>query len=394
MLDPVNRPHQYQIYERVRAGRPLQLPDTGMSVFSRYQDCADALRHPSASNDQRLSTAALRRTVDRESSNPPRRPAFMFLDPPEHTRLRKLFSKAFAPRVVMRLEPLITELVDSLLDRIEEAGRFDVVSDLAYPVPITVICKLLGVPIEDEPQFSHASAMTAQALDPFIAATGSEARGLMDLQQAGLWLHDYLQNLVADRRSNPGDDLISRLVLAEESGDQLTEEEIIATCNLLLVAGHETTVSLIGNAILALLRHPKQWAALSADSQRAPAVIEETLRYDSPLHFIPRVAVDDFNIGDTKVAKGSDIMLLLAAANRDPSAFNRPDLFDPDRLPIRHLSFGQGPHFCLGAPLARLEARVTLSALTKRFPYAQLDSCPQYKPNFTMRGLSSLSVRV
>ncbi len=294
----------------------------------------------------------------------------------------------------MTLEPFITELVDALLDRIAEAGECDVISDLAYPVPIAVICQLLGVPIEDEPQFSHASAMTAQALDPFIAATGSESGGLVDLQQAGLWLHEYRRDLVADRRSNPGDDLISGLIVAEESGDQLTEEEIIATCNLLLVAGHETTVSLIGNAILAMLRHPHQWVALGADSRRAPAVIEETLRYDSPLQFIPRVAAEDMLIGDTEVIEGADIMLLLAAANRDPSAFSRPDLFDPNRQPIRHLSFGHGPHFCLGAPLARLEARVTLSAFTKRFPHAQLDSEPQYKPNFTMHGLSAMTVQV
>jgi len=393
ILDPANRANQYQIYERVRATQPLQLPGTGLTVFSRYEDCAEALRHPSASSDQRLSAAALR-IVEREPADTRRTPAFLFLDPPDHTRLRRLVSKAFAPRVVTKLEPFITELVDSLLDRIAQTGRFDVVSDLAYPVPITVICKLLGVPMEDEPQFRHAAAMTAQGLDPFVAATGSEPHVLLDLQQAGLWLREYLVDLAADRRENPCDDLISRLIVAEESGDQLTENEIIATCNLLLVAGHETTVGLIANAILAMLRDPQQWVALSTDSLRASAVIEETLRYDSPLQYTPRVAADDLTIGHTRVIKGADILLLLAAANRDASAFERADEFDPDRKPIRHLSFGQGPHFCLGAPLARLEARVTLAALTKRFPYAQLDSEPLYKPNFTMRGLSSLLVQV
>jgi cytochrome P450 len=203
-----------------------------------------------------------------------------------------------------------------------------------------------------------------------------------------------LGGLVEQRRSNPGDDLISGLIAAEESGDQLTEEEIISTCNLLLVAGHETTVSLISNAVLAMLRHPQSWMTLGSDPQHASVFVEETLRYDSPLQFVPRVAADDMTIGDTKMVKGDAMMLLLASANRDPSAFDQPNIFDPERESIRHLSFGHGPHFCLGAPVARLETRIALAAITKRFPHAQLASEPQYKPNFTMRGLSALSVQV
>jgi cytochrome P450 len=198
--------------------------------------------------------------------------------------------------------------------------------------------------------------------------------------------------LVTRRRSDPADDLMSALIQVEESGDQLTEEEIIATCTLLLVAGHETTVNLIANAILAMLRQPQQWAALAGNASREPAVVEETLRYDPPVQLMGRIAADDMTIGETTVVKGDTTMLLLAAAQRDPAAYDRPDEFDPDRESIRHLAFGKGPHFCLGAPLARLEAAVALSAVTARFPHARIDGDPEYKQNLTLRGMSALPV--
>jgi cytochrome P450 len=187
---------------------------------------------------------------------------------------------------------------------------------------------------------------------------------------------------------------MSGLIAVEESGDQLTEEEIVSTCVLLLVAGHETTVNLIGNAVLAMLRDRPQWAALGADTTRAAAVVEETLRYDPPVQLLGRIADADLAIGDTQVAKGDVMMLLLAAAHRDPTEFTRPDVFDPDRGTMRHLGFGRGAHYCLGAPLARLEASVALSAVTARFPAARLDSAPHYKANVTLRGLSALTVTV
>ena len=268
------------------------------------------------------------------------------------------------------------------------------IADLAYPLPVAVICRLLGVPIEDEPKFSRASALLAPALDPFISFTGQAPDRFDERMQAGLWLRGYLRDLIARRRSDPGDDLMSGLIHVEESGDQLTEEEIIATCNLLLVAGHETTVNLIANAILAMLRHPAQWAALGADPQRVSAVVEETLRYDPPVQLMGRIAADDMTIGGATVPKGDIMMLLLAAAHHDPAAFDRPDEFDPDRETIRHLGFGKGPHFCLGAPLARLEAAVALSTVTARFPAARMAGEPQYKPNLTLRGMASLEVAV
>jgi cytochrome P450 len=394
LLDPSNRADPYPIYRQFRERGPLLLPQANLTVLSSYQDCDDVLRHPSSASDRLKSTLAQREIAAGEEPRPFGKPAFLFLDPPDHTRLRKLVSKAFVPKVVKALEPDITTLVDALLDQVAAAGEFDVVADLAYPLPVAVICRLLGVPIEDEPQFSRASALLAQSLDPFITFTGELPEGFDERMEAGLWLRDYLRDLIERRRGNPGDDLMSGLIHVEESGDQLTEDEIVSTCNLLLIAGHETTVNLIGNAILAMLRHPSQWAALGADPQRVSAVVEETLRYDPPVQLMGRIAADDMTISDTTIPKGDTMMLLLAAAHHDPAANDRPDEFDPDRKSLRHLAFGKGPHFCLGAPLARLEAAVALSAVTARFPHARLDSEPQYKPNLTLRGLSTLAVQV
>ena len=319
---------------------------------------------------------------------------FLFLDPPDHTRLRKLVSKAFVPKVVNELAPHIADLVDGMLGRVAEQGRFDVISDLAHPLPVTVICRLLGVPLEDEAEFSRASALLAQALDPFFTVTGEPAGGMDERIRAGQWLRQYLHDLIAERRAHPGDDLMSRLIAVEESGDQLAEDDIVSTCSLLLIAGHETTVNLISNGMLAMLRDPAQWTALGADAERASVVIEETLRYDPPVHLVARIAADDMTIGDTNVVKGDTMMLLLAAAQHDPAEFDQPATFNPDRKAFRHLSFGRGLHYCLGAPLARLEAAVALSAVTARFPDARLDGEPVYKPNVTLRGLASLEVVV
>jgi cytochrome P450 len=394
LLDPANRANPYPLYAQFRDRGPMLLPDANLMVFSGFGDCDEALRHPSSSVDRMKSTVAQRMLADGTTERSDIPPMFLFLDPPDHTRLRKLVSKAFVPKVVNELTPHITGLVSDMLDRIEQRGRFDAIDDLAHPLPVTVICRLLGVPLEDEEKFSHASALLAEALDPFFAVTGAAREGMDKRIAAAQWLREYLHGLVDQRRSRLGDDLMSRLVAVEESGDQLTEEEIVSTCSLLLIAGHETTVNLIGNAMLAMLRDPPQWAALSADADRAPAVIEETLRYDPPVHLVARIAGDDMTIGDAHIVKGDTMMLLLAAAQHDPVEFDEPARFNPDRKAFRHLAFGRGLHYCLGAPLARLEAAVALPAVTARFPDARLAGEPVYKPNVTLRGLASLEVTV
>jgi cytochrome P450 len=394
LLDPSTRANPYPVYRQFRDRGPLQLPEANLTIFGSFRDCDEVLRHPAAASDRLKSTVAQREIAAGAEPRPFGKPAFLFLDPPDHTRLRKLVSKAFAPKVVKGLEPFVRSLVDSLLDQVEAAKTFDVIADLAYPVPVAVICRLLGVPIEDEPEFSRASALLAQSLDPFITFTGDLPDNFDERMRAGLWLREYLAELIERHRGEPGDDLMSALIAVEESGDQLSEDEIIATCNLLLIAGHETTVNLIANAILAMLRHPWQWAALGSDPARASAVVEETLRYDPPVQLMGRIAGDDMTIGGVTVRKGDTIMLLLAAAQHDPDANARPDEFDPDREALRHLAFGHGPHFCLGAPLARLEGAVALSAVTARFPDARLDGEPVYKPNVTLRGMSSLPIAI
>ncbi|MGO8935696.1 MAG: cytochrome P450 [Mycobacterium sp.] len=394
LLDPANRADPYPLYAKFRERGPIQLPAVNVTVFSTSRDCDEVLRHLLSSSNRWNSTIAQRQLASGAWSKPAVPPGFLFLDPPDHTRLRKLVSKAFAPKVVNALQPDITAMVDGLLDQIAERGHFDVIGDLAYPLPVAVICRLLGVPLEDEPMFSQASALLAEALDPFVAITGAPSGKFEERMQAIRWLRGYFHELIERRRSDPGDDLLSGLIAVEESGDQLTEEEIVSTCNLLLIAGHETTVNLIANAILAMLRHPEQWAALGADAGRASAVVEETLRYDPPVQLAGRNALEDMVIGDTTMIKGDTMMVLLAAAQRDPAEYDRPDTFDPDRGTLRHLGFGRGAHYCLGAPLARLEASVALSAVTARFPGARLDSEPQYKTNVTLRGMSALSVTV
>lgn len=391
LLDPANRANPYPVYARIRESGPMQLPDNDLHVFSTFAECDEILRHPDSCSDRTKSTLAQKALAAGQQLRPFGTPGFLFLDPPDHTRLRRLVSKAFSPKVVKSLEPDIAGMVDGLLEKATAKGEFEVIEDLAYPLPVAVICRLLGVPIEDEPKFSWASALLAQGLDPFVAFTG-QTQGFEERLEAGLWLRGYLRELLEKRRAHPADDLISGLIAVEESGDQLTEDEIVATCNLLLIAGHETTVNLIANAILALLRHREHWTALAADADLAPAIIEETLRYDPPVQLAGRIAGADMTIGGVDIPKGGNMMLLFAAAHRDPLVTDRPDEFDPARDPVRHMAFGKGPHFCLGAPLARLETAVALSAVAKRFPNAQLAGEPEYKPNVTLRGMAALPV--
>jgi cytochrome P450 len=354
------------------------------------------LRHPSSASDRLKSTAAQRQIAEGGEARPIGPPGFLFLDPPDHTRLRKLVSKAFAPKVVKALEADITAMVDSLLDQVAVAGRFEVINDLAHPLPVAVICRLLGVPIEDEPQFSHASALLAAALDPVSSFTGQAPDSFNEMFQAGLWLREYLRDLMARRRSEPGDDLMSALIHVEESGDQLTEEEIIATCNLLLVAGHETTVNLIAHSVLSLLRYPDQLEKLRRRPELIVPGVDELLRFESSVQFWhTRTALEDIEIAGTTIPKGATIFVVYGSANRDPERFENPDELDLERPNNEHLGFSQGIHYCFGAPLARLEVQIAVSEFFRRVenPRLVVDP-PPYRHNQIFRGPRHLLVDI
>ncbi|MGF6886663.1 cytochrome P450 [Nocardia sp. GAS34] len=396
LIDPAVRADPYPVYARIRDGGPFRVAGAPIVVLSGYADCAAMLRHPAAGVDRTLSTARLATMPVYRAGSDDRTdeavPSFLFLDPPDHTRLRRLVSKAFTPRVVARLEPRITEIVDTLLDSALTAGGFDAVADLAYPLPVTVICELLGVPLADEQRLGHWSRIVSRCLDPTSRSLPQFRADPDELRRAADDMYAYFEELIDVRRAHPGPDLLSELIAAEEAGDTLTHGELISTCALLLTAGHETTVNLIANAVLALLRDPRHLAALRADPGSAAGIVEETLRYDPPVQLIPRIAADDLDIGGTRIDHGDIVIMLIAAAHRDPVVFSDPDRFDPTRE-NRHLAFGLGAHFCLGAPLARREAIVALTRFAQRVESPRLHSDPPpYRPHINLRGPEAIQI--
>ncbi|MGW5141345.1 cytochrome P450 [Nocardia beijingensis] len=396
LLDPAVRPDPYPVFARLRDAGAFRIGTAPVVVLTRYADCAAVLRDPRASVDRSLARLQLGSMPiydgTRENGAARAKPSFLFLDPPDHTRLRRLVSKAFTPRVVRSLEPRIAEIVDDLLDQRARAGSLDAVDHFAYPLPVTVICELLGVPLADEARLSAWSALLSRTLDPTSRAAAQFRADPAEIQRAGTELYAYFEELTDRRRHTPGPDLLSELIAAEDAGDALTHAELISTCALLLVAGHETTVNLIANATLALLRRPDELAALRADPDRAAGVVEETLRFDPPVQLIPRIAADDLTVGGTDIQRGDLVVLLIAAAHRDPAIFGDPDRFDPARE-NRHLAFGLGTHFCVGAPLARLEARVALTRFARRVEAPRLTADPPpYREHVNLRGPAHLPV--
>jgi cytochrome P450 len=389
LADPANLPDPYPVLAGLREASPFAEFDDAFVVVGRHADCSAVLRHPSASSERDkslLASASARRGRDR--------PSFLSLDPPDHTRLRRLVSKAFTPRTVARLEPRIRAITDQLLSGAAAAGQLEVVSQLAYPLPVRIISELLGVPVEDHPRFAGWSARLAHSLQPDFGLDPAAAKARAEAAAvAGDEFAVYFRELIAIRRARPAGDLLSEMIAAEDEGERLTEDELIATCVLLLVAGHETTVGLISNGILALLRHPGQLALLRKDPGLAAGAVEETLRYDAPVQMTARVARGVMHIGPVTAPDGALILLLLAAAGRDPRVFKDPDKFDIRRGGSPHLAFAAGPHFCLGAPLARLEAAIALESFARRIQRPALDADSlDYKPNLNLRGPDRLVV--
>jgi cytochrome P450 len=391
LADPAVLPDPYPVLAGLREASPFTGASGALVVAGRHADCSRILRDPRASSERNRSGGPPPDAADQ------RPPSFLSLDPPDHTRLRRLVSKAFAPRVIAGLAPRIAELSDELLGAAAAGngpagGSLEVVGGLAYPLPVRIISELLGVPPGDHARFAGWSASLANSLQPrFVTSDPAPAAAA---QQARLEFADYFRELIAARRSRPGGDLLSGLIRAEEDGERLSEQELIATCVLLLVAGHETTVGLISNAILALLRHPDQLAALRADPGLAAGAVEETLRYDAPVQLTGRVARGEMRVGPVTAPDGAVLLLLLAAAGRDPEVFADPDTFDIRRGAANHLAFAAGPHFCLGAALARLEATIAVRSFATRVTGPELDPAGlAYKPNLNLRGPSRLVVR-
>ena len=391
LANPAILPDPYPVLAALREASPFAEFDGAFVVAGRHADCSAVLRHPNASSERNKSLIAAASSARRASD----RPSFLSLDPPDHTRLRRLVSKAFTPRTIARLEPRIRAITSELLSAAAAARELELVSQLAYPLPVRIISEMLGVPVEDHPRFAGWSARLAHSLQPGFGVDSDEALDRAEAAQAASdEFAEYFRALIALRRAQPAEDLLSGLIRAEDDGEMLSENELIATCVLLLVAGHETTVGLISNAILALLRHPDQLALIRENPDLAAGAVEETLRYDAPVQMTARVARGGMQVGDVAAPDGALVLLLLAAAGRDPDVFADPDRFDIRRGATGHLAFAAGPHFCLGAPLARLEATIAVQAFATRLRAPELDpDSLAYKPNLNLRGPEQMVVR-
>jgi len=387
-LAPKTHADPYPIYAALRAESPIQRTPREAWLVLGYEPAVAILR-----DHKRFSVEhnRYRKQTDDAGLGPTERGMeniMLFKDPPDHTRLRTLVNKAFTPRVVERLRPRIQQIVDELLDAVTEHGQMDVISDFAYPLPVRVIAEMLGVPAEDRDSFKEWSRGVAPILDPDL---GEEA--FMKVAEAGLALAAYFDELVTERRANPQADLVSELIAAEDQGEKLTEEELRATLVLLLVAGHETTMNLIGNGLYALLRHPDEMQRLVTHPQLSKTAVEELLRFDGPVHLTARTAITDAEIAGTDIEAGDMCVVVLGAANRDPVQFPEPDRLDIAREPNRHIAFSAGGHFCVGATLARVEGQIAFETLLQRFPDVALASDDvRYRATVTLRGLEALQV--
>ncbi|AEH08431.1 MULTISPECIES: cytochrome P450 [Protofrankia] len=389
-FSPEHWPDPYPWYAAARAADPLFPTPLGVHLVTRYQDCAAVLQD---NNWSHAHEAELFHPGVDQLDLPT---SFLWMDPPDHTRLRGLVSKAFTPRTVADLRPRIERLVTDLFDAIIEAREVDVITALAYPLPLTIIAELLGAPAEDHPNLQRWSGALARGFDPdpLLLPEERDARS-----QAAREFVAYFRALITRRRAEPADDLISGLAAVEEQGDILTENEMLATCVTLLVAGHETSVNLVANGILALIRNPDQYALLRSAPELAAPAVEEMLRYDSPVHMTTRLAHQRAQLAGHTFGAGDGVVLLFGSANRDPAAFPDPERFDITRYAgqtpaKRHLTFSLGIHYCLGAPLARLEMEIVLRELIRRgITMTPLADDLAYRRNLVLRGIASFPAR-
>ncbi|MEW2554313.1 cytochrome P450 [Streptomyces zhihengii] len=393
--DPDFAADPYPAFAELRAlGRVHRYEPTRQYLVPGHADVSALLR------DRRLGRTYLHRFGHEEFGRTPPPAAhepfhtlndhgLLDLEAPDHTRIRRLVTKAFTPRTVQRLEPVVRKLAAELVGDLVAAGGGDLVAAVAEPLPVAVIAEMLGVPEADRPLLRPWSADICGMYE--LHPSEETARRAV---RASLEFSAYLRELIAERRGAPGDDLVSALILAHEEEDRLSEQEMISTCVLLLNAGHEATVNTTANGWRTLFHHPRQLAALRADPALLPTALEELMRFDTPLQLFERWVLDDIEIDGTLVPRGSELALLFGSANRDGARFENPDELDLARPDNPHISFGAGIHYCLGAPLARLELAASFGELLRRAPGLRLVREPEWKPGFVIRGLKELLVEV
>ncbi|WP_131784702.1 cytochrome P450 [Protofrankia symbiont of Coriaria ruscifolia] len=393
MFSPARRADPYPCYHAAREVGALVPSPLGAYLVTGYRDCTTVLQDPAWGHGYSDGISPFRPGVAADDIPG----SFIRMDPPDHTRLRGLVGRAFTPREIGGLRPRIERIAAELFDAVVDAGEIEIVDALASRIPLTIICDLLGVPAEGYSRFDGWARALARGLDPDVLLSPEELRQRDDAADA---FNEYFRDVVAQRRARPGDDLISRLAALEQDGDRLTGTELLDICVLLLFGGYETTVHMTGNCVLALGRHPEQLALLRTRPDLAPAAVDELLRFDPPVQFTNRVALQERQLAGRTFARGEGVVILIAGANRDPRIFPAPDRLDLTRfagggLGPRHLAFGLGVHFCLGAQLARMELEIILAMLVRRVTAIDiLDSSPNYHDTLTIRGLRNLRVRL
>ncbi|WP_037850737.1 cytochrome P450 [Streptomyces sp. NRRL S-340] len=393
--DPAFVADPYPAYAELRArGRVLYYEPSDQWLVPHHADVSALLR------DRRLGRTYRHRFTHEDFGRTPPPPehepfhvlndhGMLDLEPPDHTRIRRLVSKAFTPRTVERLKPYVHRLANELVAALVAQGGGDLLADVAEPLPVAVIAEMLGIPEQDRDRLRPWSADICgmYELNPPQETAAKAVRASVEFSQ-------YLRELIAIRRAEPGEDLISGLIAAHDEGDRLTEQEMISTAVLLLNAGHEATVNATANGWWALFRHPEQLAALRADHSLVPSAVEELMRYDTPLQLFERWVLDEIEIDGTTIPRGAEIAMLFGSANHDPQVFTAPGRLDLARPDNPHISFSAGIHYCIGAPLARMELAASMRALLEQAPALHLTAEPLRRPNFVMRGLQGLSVRV
>ncbi|HEX4905381.1 MAG TPA: cytochrome P450 [Acidimicrobiales bacterium] len=391
MRDPANKADPYPFYKSLlEKGALLRLP-FGAYALTRHADCFNVLRDARFSSsdehkDGYENIGEMIKQLGYEDLLGLMTRIMLFADPPDHTRLRRLVSKAFTPKAIEAMRPRIASIVDDILDDVDVRGEIEVVDDLAFKLPVTVISEMLGVPMDDHEHLRSLTAVAVAALDP-----SDNFEMLLPAAEGLRAMRTYFDELVEKRRGDLGDDLLSAMIAAEDEGDRLSHDELLDTMLLLFAAGHETTVNLISGGMLNLLTHPAELERLVADPSLITTTVEELLRFGPPVQFTARTTTTEVELCGQTMPKGTELVVMLAAANRDPSVFPDPDALDIGREDNRHLSFGGGIHLCLGAPLARVEAQEAIGRLVRRFPGLRLvDSQVEWKPTTTIRGPARL----